>query len=498
MEPRFHRPGNEDPALPSRFSAGGPPRAANIQAMNSATAPEAMRPASEFESGSHATGKGQVVAWAAWDWGSAAFNAVMTTFVFTVYLTSKAFGGEDEASAVLGSALAIAGAAIALLAPVTGQRSDSGGRRKLWLGVNTAAVALLTGLCFFVFPRPEFLLLGVTLIALGNVFFEFAGVNYNAMLAQISTPANIGKISGFGWASGYLGGIVALLIVLQLFVQPSFEWFGASTEESLNIRLVAVFSALWFLVFAIPVMLAVPEVPKARQSGLGFFASYSLLVRRIRAIYRTSPHTIYFLLASAIFRDGLAAVFTFGGIIAAGTFGFELKQVIFFAIFGNVVAAVGALLGGLLDDRVGPKAVIIGSLIGLLIAGSVLLALGNGNYSFFGMDWAGSTTFWVFGLFLCLFVGPAQSSSRAYLARLAPHGESGELFGLYATTGRAVSFLAPALFTLCIAVATPLVAPGEAQRWGILGIMVVLLAGLLVMLPVKPPGRTEIAVVPGA
>jgi UMF1 family MFS transporter len=323
-------------------------------------------------------------------------------------------------------------------------------------------------------------------------------VNYNAMLAQISTPANIGKISGFGWASGYLGGIVALLIVLQLFVQPSIDWFGASTEESLNIRLVAVFSALWFLIFAIPVMLAVPEVPKARQARLGFFASYGLLVRRIRAIYRTSPHTIFFLLASAIFRDGLAAVFTFGGIIAAGTFGFELKQVIFFAIFGNVVAAAGALLGGFLDDKVGPKAVIIASLAGLLVAGSVLLALGNGNYSLLGMEWSGSTTFWVFGLFLCLFVGPAQSSSRAYLARLAPHGESGELFGLYATTGRAVSFLAPALFTLCITVATPFVAPGEAQRWGILGIMVVLLAGLLVMLPVKPPGKTEIAVVPEA
>jgi UMF1 family MFS transporter len=466
--------------------------------MNTAAA-EATRGSSEQESGSPVSHKGRILAWAAWDWGSAAFNAVMTTFVFTVYLTSKSFGGEDQASAVLGTALAVAGLAIALLAPVTGQRSDTGGRRKLWLGVNTAAVALLTGLCFFVFPRPDFLVLGVTLIALGNVFFEFAGVNYNAMLAQISTPRNIGKVSGFGWGMGYLGGIVALLIVLQLFVQPSFDWFGASTADSLNIRLVAVFSALWFLIFALPVLFAVPELPRADDSPrLGFFASYGLLVRRIRAIYRTSPHTIYFLLASAIFRDGLAAIFTFGGVIAAGTFGFELKQVIFFAIFGNVVAAVGALLGGLLDDRVGPKAVIIGSLIGLLIAGSVLLALGNGNYSFFGMDWAGSTTFWVFGLFLCLFVGPAQSSSRAYLARLAPHGESGELFGLYATTGRAVSFLTPALFTLCIAVATPLVAPGEAQRWGILGIMVVLLAGLLVMLPVKPPGRTEIAVVPGA
>jgi len=464
--------------------------------MNSATASESARRGSELESGSRVAGKAKVLAWAAWDWGSAAFNAVMTTFVFTVYLTSKAFGGEDQASAVLGAALAIAGAAIALLAPVTGQRSDSGGRRKLWLGVNTAAVALLTGLCFFVFPRPEFLLLGVTLIALGNVFFEFAGVNYNAMLTQVSTPSNIGKISGFGWASGYLGGIVALLIVLQLFVQPSIDWFGASTEDSLNIRLVAVFSALWFLAFAIPVMFAVPEVPKARQARLGLLASYGLLVRRIRAIYRTSPHTIYFLLASAIFRDGLAAVFTFGGIIAAGTFGFELKQVIFFAIFGNVVAAAGALLGGFLDDRIGPKAVIIGSLIGLLVSGSTLLVLGNGTYSFLGMDWTGSTSFWVFGLLLCLFVGPAQSSSRAYLARLAPDGESGELFGLYATTGRAVSFLAPALFTLCITVAAPFVAPGEAQRWGILGIMVVLLAGLLVLLPVKSPGKTEIAVVP--
>lgn len=467
--------------------------------MNPVTASAAKQPPPELESGPLATSKGRVLAWAAWDWGSAAFNAVMTTFVFTVYLTSKAFGGEDQASAVLGGALAIAGAAIALLAPVTGQRSDTGGRRKLWLGVNTAAVAVLTGLCFFVFPRPEFLLLGVTLIALGNVFFEFAGVNYNAMLAQISTPKNIGKVSGFGWGMGYLGGIVALLIVLQLFVQPSFAWFGASTQDSLNIRLVAVFSALWFFIFALPVLFAVPELPKPEQAAkLGFLASYGLLVRRITAIYRTSPHTIFFLLASAIFRDGLAAVFTFGGIIAAGTFGFELKEVIFFAIFGNIVAAVGAMIGGFLDDRAGPKAVILGSLVGLLVAGTAILVLGNGNYVFFGQAWAGTTTFWVFGLFLCLFVGPAQSSSRAYLARLAPHGESGELFGLYATTGRAVSFLAPSLFTLCIAVAAPLVEPGEAQRWGILGIMVVLLAGLLVLLPVKPPGKVEIAVVPEA
>ncbi|MDJ0319015.1 MFS transporter [Pseudarthrobacter sp. PS3-L1] len=452
---------------------------------------------SELAAGPGTVTRGKIVAWAAWDWGSAAFNAVMTTFVFTVYLTSEAFGDKDAASAMLGAALAVAGLAVALLAPITGQRSDSGGGRKKWLGVNTVAVGILTALCFFVFPGPEFLLLGVTLIALANVFFEFANVNYNAMLAQISTPQNVGRISGFGWAMGYVGGIVALLLVLQLFVQPSFDWFGASTADSLNIRLVAVFSALWFMIFALPVLFALPEVPRPNQAERpSFLASYGLLFRRIAAIYRTSPHTIFFLLASAIFRDGLAAVFTFGGVIAAGTFGFSLSQVIFFAIFGNIVAALGAVFGGFLDDRAGPKRVIIGSLIGLLFSGSAILVFGNADQALFGLTWSGTTTFWIFGLLLCLFVGPAQSSSRAYLARLAPDGESGELFGLYATTGRAVSFLAPTLFALSIAVAVPLVGPGEAQRWGILGIMVVLLAGLLVLLPVKSPAKTVIAVVP--
>ncbi len=452
---------------------------------------------SELAAGPGTVTRGKIVAWAAWDWGSAAFNAVMTTFVFTVYLTSEAFGDKDAASAMLGAALAVAGLAVALLAPITGQRSDSGGGRKKWLGVNTVAVGILTALCFFVFPGPEFLLLGVTLIALANVFFEFANVNYNAMLAQISTPQNVGRISGFGWAMGYVGGIVALLLVLQLFVQPSFDWFGASTADSLNIRLVAVFSALWFMIFALPVLFALPEVPRPKQAERpSFLASYGLLFRRIAAIYRTSPHTIFFLLASAIFRDGLAAVFTFGGVIAAGTFGFSLSQVIFFAIFGNIVAALGAVFGGFLDDRAGPKRVIIGSLIGLLFSGSAILVFGNADQALFGLTWSGTTTFWIFGLLLCLFVGPAQSSSRAYLARLAPDGESGELFGLYATTGRAVSFLAPTLFALSIAVAVPLVGPGEAQRWGILGIMVVLLAGLLVLLPVKSPARTVIAVMP--
>lgn len=421
----------------------------------------------------------QVWAWASWDWGSAAFNAVMTTFVFTVYLTSSLFGNEDQNSAVLGAGISIAGVLIALLAPVIGQRSDSSGRRRFWLGVNTFLIAALTALCFFVYPSPNFLLMGVILIAAGNVFSEFASVNYNAMLTQISTPKTIGQVSGFGWGMGYLGGIVALAIVLFGFVQPVVDWWGSSSEESLNLRLVAIFSALWIFIFGLPVLFAVPENKGLVKERVGFFASYQQLFRHVAHLWKTDRHTVWFLISSAIFRDGLAAVFTFGGVIASVTFGFTLSQVIIFAIVGNVVAALGAMFGGWLDDRIGPKKVILGSLIGLLIAG-----LGV----FFSPGAAG---FWVFGLFLCLFVGPAQSSSRAYLARLTESGREGELFGLYATTGRAVSFLAPSLFTAAVAIALNFFPDGGAQRYGILGIMVVLAAGFLLLLPVKAPAHAR-------
>ena len=429
----------------------------------------------------------QVLAWASWDWGSASFNAVMTTFVFTVYLTSSAFGDTDDNSAVLGAGLAVAGVAVAVLAPITGQRSDAGGHRRKWLTINTLLVCALMAACWFVFPSPQFLVLGVALIAAANLFFEFAGVNYNAMLRQVSTPATVGKVSGLGWAAGYVGGIAALALVLVGFVQPEVGWFGVTGEDGLNLRAVAVFSAVWFLLFALPLMFAVPEVPRQDAvARLGIIASYKLLFQRIKALFKSDRHTIWFLLASAVYRDGLAAVFTFGGVIASGTFGWELPQVIMFAIFGNVIAAVGSVIGGFLDDRSGPKAVIVGSLIGLILAGTAVVVLGPGEQDMLGLQWNGDTTFWIFGLLLCLFVGPAQAASRAFLARLATEGKEGELFGLYATTGRAVSFLAPTLFSVCIVIF-------GAQRYGIIGIVAVLVAGLLFLLPVRSPAARKAA-----
>jgi len=416
--------------------------------------------------------KSRILAWGLWDWGSASFNAVATTFVFTVYLTStKAFGGDTFVSAQLGWALGIAGVAVALLAPITGQRSDVGGRRKLWLAVNTYLVVIALGLMFFVQAKQEFLLFALILLAVGTVVFEFASVNYNAMLAQVSTPRTIGKVSGFGWGMGYIGGIVLLLIVYFGFIHPDVGLFGVTSDNGLSVRVSMLIAAIWFGIFALPVLLSVPENhpprdPAAKRAN--FFRSYAILGRDIARLWKTSRHTVYFLIASAIFRDGLTGVFTFGGVLAAGTFGFSAGQVIIFAIAANVVAGIATIAVGALDDRLGPKPVIITALIGLVVCGALVFVFHDG----------GQIVFWTFGLALCLFVGPAQSASRSFLARLIPSGREGEVFGLYATTGKAATALAPFAFAI-------FVSTGGAQYWGIVGIVLVLAIGLALLIPVK-------------
>ncbi|GMM96010.1 MFS transporter [Microbacterium luteum] len=453
--------------------------------------PESGHPTTQADDAPDTRRRG-VLAWALWDWGSAAFNAVVTTFVFSTYLASSLFvdpaivdaaGGNDDDPAlvaalannasVVGVALMIAGILIAVLAPVLGQRSDGSGRRKFWLGVNTLVVVGAMAAMFFVEGTPGYLILGATLLAVGNVFFEFAGVNYNAMLVQVSTPKNMGRVSGFGWGMGYVGGIVLLLLLLVLFIQ-SFGADGAAgvldipTDDGLNIRVAIVASAVWFGIFAIPVLLRVPEIPAAeRRVRVGFFRSYAVLWGTLTKLWHGNRQVLMFLLASAVFRDGLAGVFTFGAIIAAQVFRFSSSEVLYFAVAANVVAGASTILAGRLDDRFGPKNVIMASLIGLVATGTVVLFIGTAQIGF-----------WITGLILTAFVGPVQSASRSFLARITPPGREGEIFGLYATTGRAVSFMAPGLFALFVAIS------GDT-RLGILGITIVLLAGLALMIPVK-------------
>jgi len=276
---------------------------------------------------------------------------------------------------------------------------------------------------------------------------------------------------------GYFGGIVLLLLCYVGFIAGDGDTrglLGLTTDDGLNIRLVALLAAVWFAVSAIPVLLSVPELPATGvDSGAakaGLVESYRVLFRDLRQLWVTDRRSVWFLGASALFRDGLNGVFTFGAILAVSVYGISAADVLLFGIAANVVAGVGAVTAGRIDDRVGPKAVIVFSLASMIAAGIVLLFV------------SGPTLFWVFGLILCLFVGPAQSSSRSYLARLAPPGREGQFFGLYATTGRAVSFLAPTLFGLFVWMF-------DADRAGIGGLLVVLSIGLAALLAVRPPDK---------
>lgn len=429
-----------------------------------------------------------VWAWALWDWGSAAFNAVVTTFVFTVYLTDPDNFG-DNASQYLGWALAGSGLIIAAIAPVLGQRSDRAGRRTVGLAVNTALVTLCILLMFFVRPDQSFLWLGLLLLAAGNIFFEFASVNYYAMLNGLSTKETVGRISGFGWGLGYLGGIVLLLIVYVGFISPDVGWFGVTSEDGLSVRVTMLVCALWTVLFSLPVIFTIKD-RRAREvsARVGIGDSYRRLFATIARMWQEERNTLRFLIAAAVFRDGLAGVFTFGAVIAARVFGFSDGEVIIFAIAANVVAGAATIGFGWLDDRFGPKRLIVLSLVCMVLAGLGVFALHS----------QGTIVFWVLGLILCVFVGPCQSASRTFLARLIPEGHEGEMFGLYATTGRAASFLSPLFWSLALTVGvwvTGASSTREVQEWGVFGIVVVLLAGLLLLLPVRDGVREDTALI---
>lgn len=433
----------------------------------------------------------QVISWAMWDWATQPFNSVILTFVFaSLYLVSDSFLPADIAalpdgdavkeqalaglSAGYGLATTLAGILILLLAPVLGQRADASGLQKRLLLLFTGILALVQFALFFVFADPGYFWLGAGLLALGAVVSEIAGVNYNAMLVQVSTRKTIGKVSGLGWGLGYIGGIVALVIVVALTFA---DWFGLDTSNGLAYRLIAVGAGVWTIIFSLPLLFNVPEAPAGRPdiAKVGFFRSYVVLVKDIAKLFKESASTGWFLIASAIYRDGLAGVFAFGGILAAVAFGFSANEVMIFGIAANIVAGISTIIAGRIDDMVGPKAVILFALFGLVAMAVVIFLLHD----------TGTAVFWAGGLILSAFVGPAQAASRSLLARVTPEGRQGEVFGLYATTGRVASFISPALWTLFI------VAFG-ATIYGVLGIALVLLVGAVALLFVKIPKHVRV------
>lgn len=422
-----------------------------------------------------ANSKLKTFSWMLWDWAEQPYPTIMQTFIFPVYLASAVATAAQNPDQAIGWATAVAGVVLALIAPVLGRRSDENGRRKFWLVINTYMLVAIMIASFFVEPKPEFFLFGLVLYAIGSVVQESAFINYYAMLKGVTKESNIGKISGFAWALGYVGGIILLMVSLIAFVLP--ENPVIPTDGSLNIRAIFVFCAIWTLIFSIPLLLFVPEIPKkATAQKESIAASYGKLWGQLKTLRAQAPETLKFLISSAIYRDGLAGVFTFGAVLGTLAFGFDQSSIIFYGVAANIVAGIGAAIGGVLDDRIGSRAVIVGSLIGLIISGSCV----------FIFSYMGQIAYWIFGLTLSLFVGPAQASSRTFVSRFTPTGREGEVFGLYQFTGRAVSFLSGTFWSLSIATAVAIGVSGNTTVYGIWGIVLILTVGLFLLLRVHP------------
>lgn len=427
--------------------------------------------------GSPTAGRSKIIAWALWDFAAVGLISIVATFVYPVYLTSTVgahIGGETSAASWLGRTLTIAGITVALLAPLTGVLVQAPQRRRAALTLLTVLAALFTCSMSLIRAEPGYFAAGLVLLAFTTACTDIASVPYNSMLKQLTTPENAGRISGFGAGAAYLGSVTLLIVVYVGFIGgtgPTRGLFGIPVADGQNVRAAMLVTAVCFALMAVPLLktahtfnpVGLPEPGPASILG-----GYRQLWLDLKSEWNRDRNLVYYLVVSAVFRDGLAGVFAFGAVLGVGVYGVSQSDVLIFGVVASTVAAVGAMVGGHLDDRFGGKRVIVGGLAALIGVGLTMLSL------------SGPLAFWVCGLLLCLFIGPVQSASRTLLLRMAGHGKEAVAFGLFTMAGRAAAFLAPWLFFV-------FVDAFGADRAGLGGICVVLAAGLLGMLAVRVP-----------
>jgi MFS transporter, UMF1 family len=409
-----------------------------------------------------------LVAWCLFDWANSAFPTIIVTFVFAAYFTNAVAPNPELGTALWGQANSVLALAAAVFAPLLGAIADQGGRRKPWLLMLSLVCILATASLWFVQPDPSSMVFALVAYGIAGLGFELGLVFYNAMLPELAPPGKVGRISGWGWGIGYLGGLSCLTVSLLLFVQPDPSPFGLDRESAEHVRITNPFAAAWFVLFALPLLLLVPDTTgtglsarEAIRRGLGTLAA---TFRRLRA----HRNIAIFLLSKMIYIDGLNTLFAFGGIYAAGTFGMSFDEILLFAIALNVSSGLGAISFAWLDDWVGAKPTILIALSAMTVLSAAILLVDS------------KTAFIAIAVGLGLFFGPAQASSRSLMSRLAPPESRAEFFGLFALAGRVTAFLGPALVGWVTFAA-------QSQRVGMATILPFFVIGGILLLFVKEP-----------
>ena len=442
-----------------------------------------------------------LIGWALFDWATQPFYTLIVTFLFAPYFVNGFMDDPAHGQTLWAYATGAAQLVAAVLAPVLGAIADAGLPRKPWIA--GFSVLLVVGMSGLWFAAPgDFSAVPLVLLCFGLAIIgaELATVFNNAMMPDLVSNKRLGTLSGLGWATGYVGGLLSLAIVAGFIVtdpntgktlfglDPLFRLDTAAREGD---RLVGPFSALWYLIFVLPLFLFTPDRHGASARAGVVREGLRQLLNSLRDLLRHHRNVALFLLARMLYADGLGAVFAFGGIYAASVFGWGAAELGLFGIVLTVAGTIGACFGGLLDDRMGSKTVIVLALI-LFIAGSIgVLSIDPDEILFFVpvtpktdssglLASTGERAYLAFAMFIGLAAGPIQASSRALLARLCPPDKTTEFFGFFAFSGKITAFAAP----LAIGAATALTG---SQRLGISTSIVFLVSGLLLLLWVRAP-----------
>lgn len=438
-----------------------------------------------------------VISWIFFAWAAEPFFTLITTFVFAPYFATHVAADPARGQALWGFATAASGLVIALLSPLLGAVADASGHRKPWIAAFGALLVIGSSLMWFARPGdPDTIPLLLVAYGIATIGVEFALVFNNSMMPTLVPPNRIGRLSGTGWAIGYVGGILSLVLVLG-FLAASPEsghtlfgftpLFGLDPVTHQGDRITGPLTAIWFMVFALPMFVCTPDYPAKRAIREGLQEGIVELKQTLRELPKQKSIAA-FLLANMIYTDGLVSLFAFGGIYAAGTFGWNTIQIGTFGIILAIAGTFGAWLGGKVDDRLGPKRVIAGSMWVLLFAIIAILMVDKDRVFFVSVappapngplfSAAAERAYLVLGCLIGMAGGPLQAASRSLLIRMAPRDRITQYFGLFALTGKITSFVGPLLIGIVTAVTM-------SQRAGMAVLVLFFVAGLVLLARVR-------------
>ncbi|WP_054302829.1 MFS transporter [Gemmobacter sp. LW-1] len=450
--------------------------------------------------------KKRIWGWFFFDWASQPYNTLLLTFVFGPYfaevaksyyltqgLSAEAAGA--QAQAFWGYGQTISGVLIALLAPVLGAIADGSGRRMIWIWVFSAFYIIGSWGLWYLTPDMPDLTMAMMFFGLGLIGMEFATIFTNSLMPSLAEHEEMGKISGSGFAFGYLGGIISLVIMLLFLAESGVTGktligldpvLGLDAASREGTRAVGPFTALWYIVFMVPFFLWVRETP-GTGTGQPVKAALADLGRLLKTL--PSRQSLFaYLMSSMFYRDSLNALYGFGGVYASGVLGWSVTQIGIFGIIGAISASLATWIGGKLDAARGPKPVIVMSVWVLIVVCAVIV--GMSREQIFGIPFAeGSDTpdiiMYLCGILIGAAGGTVQAASRTMMVFHTTPERATEAFGLFALSGKATSFIAP----FAIAVASDI---SGSQRIGVAPLIGLFLIGLILLIWVKPNGERAV------